>query len=446
MIRSAAFCTFLVATACAGPALSWQDETPKPAPIKYKSRHGLSAEDLRKQLLGVPEMGLDQNAAHNLYENIKPSPRKKVKEPVESLAPDVGGRFYHQLALNAGQPHLVALPWRIGTDSQIGKETAEELHVLSINLRGMIRQSVPKGDVRPDPSELKILLRTRSDGSGSKVRGNVANNPDDWIKPQAVPAMMQLLQAEGAPLRELLVELLDGIKGKEASQALANRALFDLSKEVREKAVTALAQRPVQEYKSFIVEGFKSPWPAAADHAADAAAALDKKELIAELVPLLKETNPALPLTEPKRGLYMLEFVKLNHMCNCMVCHAPSQNKEDLVRGRIPIPGEDPPPLYYAERTGQFVRADITYLRQDFSVVQPVDKPGKWPGNQRYDYFLRKRPVTPVEFKAFTKMQKDKKIPETFQQRESVLYALRALTRADAGSTFEAWDRMIEKK
>jgi len=51
------------------------------------------------------------------------------------------------------------------------------------------------------------------------------------------------------------------------------------------------------------------------------------------------------------------------------------------------------------------------FLRQDFSVVQPVAKPGKWPGNQRYDYFMRKRPLTAIEFKQFTKLQKDKKLP-----------------------------------
>jgi len=255
------------------------------------------------------------------------------------------------------------------------------------------------------------------------------------------------LQAENTPLRELLVELLDEIKGKEASTALANRAIFDLSQEVREKAVIALAKRPVDEYKNLILEGFKSPWPAAADHAADAAVALNKKDLITGLVPLLKEGTPSLPRREPEtRKLYLVEFVKLNHMCNCVVCHAPSQNKEDLVRGRVPVPGEDPPPLYYAERTGTFVRADITFLRQDFSVVQPVAKPGKWPGNQRFDYFLRKRPVTPLELKQFTKLEKEKKIPETFQQKEAILFALRGLTRADNGSTFEAWERFIEKK
>ena len=45
---------------------------------------------------------------------------------------------------------------------------------------------------------------------------------------------MQLLQAENTPVRKLLVEMLGKIKGKEASQALAIRAMTDLAPEVRD--------------------------------------------------------------------------------------------------------------------------------------------------------------------------------------------------------------------
>jgi hypothetical protein len=39
-----------------------------------------------------------------------------------------------------------------------------------------------------------------------------------------------------------------------------------------------------------------------------------------------------------------------------------------------------------------FVSANTTYLRQDFSLDQPVANPGAWPAWQRYDYFLRTSP------------------------------------------------------
>ena len=45
--------------------------------------------------------------------------------------------------------------------------------------------------------------------------------------------------AEAAPVRRLLVELLAEIPGKQATAALAQRAVFDLSPEVRRAAAAA---------------------------------------------------------------------------------------------------------------------------------------------------------------------------------------------------------------
>src|SRR5260370_3624978 len=200
-----------------------------------------------------------------------------------------------------------------------------------------------------------------------------------------------------------------------------------------------------------MVYGLQYPWPPAADHAAEAVGALQLQALVPELVNLLNEPNPSFPVKSEK-DYFVRELVRINHLCNCVLCHAPSNSKDnnlvrgrapsnlkdDLVRGRVPEPGETPPPLYYAERTGTFVRADITYLRQDFSVVQPVPYPGKWPAQQRYDYILRVRQVTKPEMKVFQQLAKEKKLPKTYQQREAVLAALRQVTKADLGSDHDA--------
>ena len=89
--------------------------------------------------------------------------------------------------------------------------------------------------------------------------------------------------------------------------------------------------------------------------------------------------------------------VRVNHPRNCILCHAPSIQQTDLVRGAVPDPRQSllPPntPVYY-ERGGQFVcTADTTYLKQDFSLVQPVPDPGNWSSHQRYDYFVAIRKV-----------------------------------------------------
>ena len=57
-----------------------------------------------------------------------------------------------------------------------------------------------------------------------------------------------------------------------------------------------------------------------------------------------------------------------------------------------PPPGGPTSPQYY-DGDGIFVRADVTYLRQDFSVMQSVENPGKWPALQRFDFLVRIRPA-----------------------------------------------------
>ena len=127
----------------------------------------------------------------------------------------------------------------------------------------------------------------------------------------------------------------------------------------------------------------------------------------------------------------------MNHLCNCVVCHAPSYSQDDLVRGRVPIPGENPPPLYYAERTGTFVRADITFIKQDFSVPQPVADSGKWPGNQRFDYLIRTRQLTASEEKLYQEQVREDKLPDSLEMREPLLFAMRELAGKDLGPKLE---------
>jgi hypothetical protein len=386
-----------------------------------KRRTQTSDEALRKQLQGVAETGFDQSAAEALYAPLV-GPRGRVKGgDVKSLNADFGPKSFMVMASQANRPDMVALPWITGTNCEIGKEAAERLHVLSGHLRDALRKSVKAGDVRPDPDQLRGLLTDA-----------------EWKKPEALPALTQLMQAENAAVRSLLVEMLARIDGKEASIALAKRALFDLSPDVREQAVRALADRPQAEYTPVLYAGFRYPWPAAADHAAETLVALQRADLIPELVKLLKEPNPSQPVKVEKKYVVQ-EVVRINHLCNCMLCHAPSLAKDDLVRGNVPQPGEDPPPLYYHERNGLFVRADMTYIRQDFSVVQPVANPGKWSGNQRYDYVLRTRPASKTELTAFQKAEKENKLLQTYPQQGSVLFALRELTGKDYGSTYEEW-------
>jgi HEAT repeat protein len=84
------------------------------------------------------------------------------------------------------------------------------------------------------------------------------------------------------------------------------------------------------------------------------------------------------------------------------------------------------------------IRGDITYLRQDFSVLQPIAAAalnGGQPFRTRFDYFVRTRNATAAERRAL----KTSAPPQTYPQREAVLYALRGLTGVDVGPTTLAW-------
>lgn len=418
-----------------------------------------SEEDLRKQLLvAVPEVGLNQETDLIMYRMItppRPATSSRFSRPrtatttatTRQIAPDFGPQFFNRLSRSKNRTEFATLPWRRFPDSQLGKELAENLNDLSLGLRTCLRDSTPAGQVRPDADTLKRLLMTGGTttspinpfaGMMRGMRGTtrtpaVTIKPTDWKTKAAIPALMQLLQVENAPVRLVLVELLSDIPGKEASEALAQRALFDLSGEVRRKAVQALAKRPLEEYQDQLTAGFRYPWPPVAVHAANAAVELKNKRMVSALKKLEDEPNPQLPFsveTQKKNGkesiLSKRELVRINHMCNCLLCHAPSSAATDMVRGRVPIPKETPPPLYYAEKTGEvFARADTTFLRQDFSVVQPVATPGTWPGDQRFDYLARVRPLTKREALEFEKQPKDQ--PMSFVQRDAVRFVLKEL-------------------
>jgi hypothetical protein len=92
------------------------------------------------------------------------------------------------------------------------------------------------------------------------------------------------------------------------------------------------------------------------------------------------------------------ELVRINHHRNCLLCHAPAEDEGSPVRGVVSTPGlplPDGMSLAYRGKgdEGTFVRADVTYLRQDFSVLLPVEdhKDFDWPQMQRFDFLVRAR-------------------------------------------------------
>src|SRR5262249_48448575 len=107
----------------------------------------------------------------------------------------------------------------------------------------------------------------------------------------------------------------------------------------------------------------------------------------------------------------------------------------------VPTPGQPLPapvttPQYY-EMGGTFVRADVTYLQQDFSVFQPVAQPNNWPDNQRYDYLVRTRPSQTAD----PKLKANDNKPAEYQQ--AVVFALRELTGVEGPQSVQDWKQAL---
>src|SRR5262249_25059504 len=107
---------------------------------------------------------------------------------------------------------------------------------------------------------------------------------------------VQMFQIESAPVRLELVKLVAGSKGREASELLAKRGLLDLSSGVGEAAVTALKDRPAEEYQQLLLDGLRYPWTPVADHAAEALVELKAKDVVPTLLEMIDQPDPCMPV------------------------------------------------------------------------------------------------------------------------------------------------------
>src|SRR5262249_39810771 len=118
---------------------------------------------------------------------------------------------------------LHGLPLAMGTDCQLGKESAQSLQALSRKLRAHLSQCTSTNFANENPHLVAGQLRH------TLLQGGADS---DWLQEDALPTMSQMLQVEDRPARLLLVELLTKIEGRASSAALARRAVFDLAPDV----------------------------------------------------------------------------------------------------------------------------------------------------------------------------------------------------------------------
>lgn len=362
--------------------------------------------------------------------------------------------FLH--ALLAQRPDLAGLPFKMGTDCRLPQEKALALGAAI----GRVRSASENLPHFPHRGEEKVA------------------RSEEMLHQPLVNALMQIHGPNEK--QDELARTLSTVPHVEATTALARLALFSPDAKAREVAARSLRIRREQDYTALLLEGLRYPWPAVARRAAEAFVRLERKDLLPQLVLALEAPDPRLPVQQ-ETGWTARELVRLNHHRNCLLCHPPAHTKvllhippdnkekiEKILHDRIDKVAKEleklrtdaehliaPVPLpnrSFDHKSGYgrdreldhiLVRVDITYLRQDFSALLPVEDAAPWPDFQRFDFLVRSRTLTEAEATELRTRTKLQNKGEVSPYHQAALLALRELTGLEA-TTPAQWRRLLK--
>jgi hypothetical protein len=181
-----------------------------------------------------------------------------------------------------------------------------------------------------------------------------------------------------------------------------------------------------------------------AEHAAEALVALKRADATRGLLAAFEAPDPKAPY--PKKGAgaarFVKEVVRINHRHNCLMCHPASTATADQPRKVVPSAdelagrslglgyglGAGLGLLTSSPKERTFVRADITFLKQDYSVML---------AGERFDLFVRERLATAKDVSAALARKRKGRSP----QQAAAAFALRELTGQGPGPANENWFR-----
>jgi hypothetical protein len=430
---------------------------PKNAPVRAAAPEVLSVTtvlaraaapepDWTSELLKVPEVDLHTPPQRPIS---KEAARKAITDTT-ALARERDKKTQDGFirSLQKERDNLAGLPFLLGDKCRLEASAAHVFRTAVVGLRGAGAGRDAAGASRMNrPFNVAAFWQawTSPYYASSRSRSQPSAAPPEARAAHGVAAMTQILGPANQETRLALVEVLRGIEHPKADDALIKAVLYDVDVEVREQALLGLISRPSQgplkANLKKLAEGLKHPWPVVAERAAKALVALGGEEAAPLLNDFLKEPDPAAPFVIEREGtkrLAVREVVRINHHRNCQLCHAPveqpagvAEQLEPGLVGVVPSLAEPLPPIqYYPSGLRDFdmgIRADVTYLRQDFSVTLPVEDSGPWPKAQRFDFLVRTRVLHDSEAAAL----RDR--PPLSPQHQAALAALRELTGADFG-------------
>jgi hypothetical protein len=329
------------------------------------------------------------------------------------------------------------------------------------------------------PIDLQVAAQrmTVKDAKGDQlfhITANAATPENFWQQylfacmqeDKAIANLVQVLAPESAEMRLGLVKYLGTLKHPEATRALARMALYSAEDEIHIAAVAALKGRNEKDYTEILVQGLSYPWPAVARRAGEAIVRLGRADLVPTLVAVLEQVDPRLPVFKTiadKEVPVVRELVRLNHHQNCVMCHSPANPPPNIMgnqgpaarfvshsvppTAQVPVPGEPLQPPFEGYDNSQpdlLVRIDVTYLRQDFSMKQPVSNAQPWPQMQRFDFLVRSRKLNTEEAQEFVAKLTPAEPGVLSPYQRVALAALRDLTGLNAEPNAGAWRRLLK--
>jgi hypothetical protein len=355
---------------------------------------------------------------------------------------------------------------------------------LPFTLGGACRLPAERGQLfQAELSRLRMAMTNPANLASQLPNGSTSGEPEGAIKAR-IAALVQVIEPEGTQLGQQLVKYLANLSHIDATRALAKLAICADDEKVRTDAVAALATRHGKDFSDILVNGLNYPWPAVAERTADAIVKLKLMELTPQLVDVLERPDPRAPQRTDKDGkqVYVVrELVRINHLRNCLLCHAPANPEmvastlpisgprpasgatEPLPRqgGRaipgpsgpltapVPLPNQALPTPTPTGGYGHFsvpdtlVAFDVTYLRQDFSVKLPVADAKPWPEKQRFDFLVRTRQLSEDDAEAYRTLLQPTAVGELSPYHHAAVTALRQLTSRDAAPTATAWRQLL---
>jgi hypothetical protein len=398
-------------------------------------------EDLAK----APEATFGEPIAKNLERTKALEATAHILAKVNHLNAKKSDGF--MLAMLEHRTDLRGLPFLMGDECRTREEQARVFH----SVANTINQSIRSISFAPGTDMVDVLSTI-----AQQARNNTARPNHEQVDRAIVAAMTQILMPESARHRAGLAKFLARVQSVDATKALARLAIFSPEEEVRAAAIEGLKLRRERDYTDILLQGFRYPLPAVSKRAAEALVKLERNDLIPNLVEVLERPDPRLPVTEKRDGkevTFVREMVKVNHHRNCALCHAPGNTAnvpDGVLTVAVPLPTE---PLPKPSQGGYqstpppspdvTVRIDMTYLRQDFSLMLPVADAHPWPEMQRFDFLVRTRMLTPTEAQAYEPCCEVEEPGRLSPYHRSALFALRELTGRDTAPTAEAWRKLL---